>query len=157
VTPDIRAWATRHRVSDAALADLAATLGAIGGGEGGASESRAQSEIRLAAPGLAMRLFRNNVGVLKNEQGTPVRYGLANDSPSLNKRLKSSDLIGWRRLQVGPEHVGAVVAQFAAIECKAPGWRYSGDDHEQAQARWGALVAADGGYFRFATDAGGLA
>lgn len=153
---ELRTWALRHGIAAPALADLAELLGTVGGGAPGASESRAQSEIRLASPGLGMRLWRNNVGVLTNEHGTPVRYGLANDSKALNARLKSSDLIGWRRLVITPAHVGSVVAQFTALECKAPGWRYSGDEREQAQARWGALVAADGGYFRFATGAAGL-
>lgn len=156
---DLRTWALRHGISDHALADLAALLGQAAGigQEANASESRAQSEIRLAAPSLGMRLFRNNVGVLKNEDGRPVRYGLANDSAALNKRLKSSDLIGWRRLAIGPEHVGATVAQFVAIECKAPGWRYRGDDHEEAQQRFLALAAVDGAYARFATGAAQLA
>lgn len=155
---DLRTWALRHGITDAALADLATMLGQAAGvgEEAGASESYAQSEIRLAAPGLGMRLFRNNVGVLKNEDGRPVRYGLANDSKALNKRLKSSDLIGWRRLAIGPEHVGSVVAQFVALECKAPGWTYRGDEHEEAQQRFLALAAVDGAYARFATGAAQL-
>lgn len=157
VPVELRTWALRHRVSEAALGELAGLLGVDAApmiGEG--SESRVQSEIRLAAPSLGMRLHRNNVGCLKNENGVPVRYGLANDSPQLNARLKSSDLIGWRRLVVTPEHVGTTVAQFVSIECKAPGWRYRGDDREQAQQRWLALVAAEGGYGRFATSAASL-
>ncbi len=148
---ELRTWALRHGVTDAALADLAGVLGATAATGGGGSESRAQSEIRLAAPSLGMRLWRNNVGVLKNEAGTPVRYGLANDSKALNKQLKSGDLIGWRRLLVGPEHVGATIAQFVSVECKALGWTYRGDEHEQAQQRWAALVATEGGFARFAT------
>lgn len=155
ISAELRAWAMRHGIADAALHDLQAMLGAAAGigQEADGSEGRAQSEIRLAAPALGLRLFRNNVGVLKNEDGRPVRYGLANDSKALNARLKSSDLIGWRRVQVTPEMVGSVVAQFAAIECKAPGWRYRGDAHEEAQQRFIALVVADGGFGRFATGA----
>ena len=158
VALEIRAWALRNRISDQALSELAAVLGVEAApvlGDG--SESRAQSEIRLAAPGAAMRLFRNNVGVLKNEAGTPVRYGLANDSKALNKRLKSGDLIGWRRRVIAPDDVGATIAQFVSIECKAPGWTYRGDEHEQAQQRWAALVATDGGFARFATGPHALA
>ena len=157
VAIELRAWALRHGITEAALTDLAGVLGATAATGGEGSESRAQSEIRLAAPSLAMRLFRNNVGVLKNEAGTPVRYGLANDSPALNKRLKSGDLIGWRRRVIAPADVGATIAQFVSIECKAPGWTYRGDDHEQAQQRWAALVATDGGFARFATGPGNLA
>lgn len=158
ISVELRTWALRHGIPDAALHDLQALLGAAAGvgQDVGASESRAQSEIRLAAPSLGFRFWRNNVGVLKNEDGRPVRYGLANDSQALNRRLKSSDLIGWRRLAIGPEHVGSVVAQFAAIECKAPGWTYRGDEHEEAQQRFIALVVTDGGFARFATGVDGL-
>jgi hypothetical protein len=153
---ELRTWALRNRISDQALVELAAVLGATAATGGEGSESRAQSEIRLAAPSLAMRLFRNNVGVLKNEAGTPVRYGLANDSKALNKRLKSGDLIGWRRRIIAPADVGATIAQFVSVECKAPGWTYRGDEHEQAQQRWAALVATEGGFARFATGAAAL-
>lgn len=154
---ELRTWALRHGVTEAALAELAGVLGAAAATEPGGSESRVQSEIRLAAPSLGMRLFRNNVGALKDERGVPVRYGLANDSKALNQRLKSGDLIGWRRRLVTPEMVGSTIAQFVSIECKAPGWTYRGDDHEQAQQRWAALVVTEGGYGRFATGAEQLA
>ncbi len=148
---ELRTWAIRNGVTEVALNELSGILGASAASSGEGSEARAQSEIRLAAPARGMRLFRNNVGVLKNEDGRPVRYGLANDSSALNKRLKSSDLIGWRRLIITAEMVGCVVAQFVAIECKAPGWKYRGDDREQAQHRFISLAAADGGYAQFAT------
>ena len=148
---EIRAWAVRHHVGEDALAELAAMLGSGGTEESGAGEGNVPSRVRLAAPGQAMRLWRNNVGVLKNEQGVPVRYGLANDTKALNERLKSADLIGWRRVLVTPEMAGTVVAQFVSIECKREGWRFSGDERETAQQRWAALVAAEGGYARFVT------
>lgn len=146
---ELKAWADKHRISFEALHELSGLLGANTGtvrtGEG--SESRVHSQVRLAAPYAGIRLFRNNVGVLKNEVGTPVRYGLANDSPALNKRLKSSDLIGWRRLNIG----GQIIAQFVAFETKAEGWTYGGGEREEAQQRFLALVAADGGYAKFVT------
>jgi len=154
---ELRTWALRHRISDQALADLAAVLGADAEPAGNSSESRVQSEIRLAAPRYAMRLFRNNVGALKDERGVPVRYGLANDSKALNDQLKSSDLIGWRRLTIAPEHIGATIAQFVAIEVKHAGWTFKGDAREQAQQRFLALAAVDGAYARFANSAEGLA
>jgi hypothetical protein len=152
---ELHQWAVRHGISAAALAELSGLLGAaaLPAGLGGGSEGRVQSLVRLAAPGRGFRLFRNNVGVLKNIEGTPVRYGLANDSPALNRQLKASDLIGWRRLPITAAMVGSCVAQFSSFECKAAGWTYRGDDHEQAQQRWLALVAADGGHARFVTRA----
>jgi len=157
VPTELHGWALRNRVSLAALQELGELLGAAvvpGSGEG--SEARVQSQVRLAAPVREMRLWRNNVGVLKDERGVPVRYGLANDSPGLNRNLKSSDLIGWRRLPITPAMVGTWVAQFVSLECKRPGWTYSGDERETAQNRWLALVAIDGGYAKFITDAGEL-
>lgn len=151
---ELRAWALRHHVGVDALNELSALLGAIAtpAQPPGASEANVQSRVRLAAPSLGMRLFRNNVGVLKNENGTPVRYGLANDSPALNKRLKSSDLIGWRRLPITQAMVGYCIAQFVALESKREGWKFSpGDDREEAQRAWLTLVAADGGYGKFVT------
>jgi hypothetical protein len=152
----LKEWALRHHVGVDAMAELSAILGASGAavqGSGG-SEGRVQSMVRLAAPAHGMRLWRNNVGVLTDERGVPVRYGLANDSPALNKRLKSSDLIGWRRLEIRPEMVGYAVAQFVSIECKREGWKHSPRDaHEAAQLSWLTLVQADGGYARFVTGA----
>lgn len=159
IPTDLTTWAIRHGISAEALADLMETLGAgtQGGASDGGSESRVQSRVRLAAPGLAMRLFRNNVGVLRNDRGVPVRYGLANDSKALNSRLKSGDLIGWRRRLITADMVGSVIAQFVSLECKESGWRYRGDEHEQAQQRWAALVAVEGGHARFVTGAEGMA
>jgi hypothetical protein len=153
---ELAGWAARHGVSAGALFDLAGLLGADAHAPGEGSEARAQSEIRLACPRLGMRLWRNNKGALPDSRGVPVRFGLANDSKALGERLRSSDLVGWRRLYIQPEHVGRTLAQFVAVECKAPGWRYSGDEHEQGQQRWLALVAADGGLALFATGAAEL-
>lgn len=148
---DLRTWALRHGISEAALLDLADTLGAgtQPAGTNGGSEARVQSQVRLAAPAHNMRLFRNNVGVLFDKRDVPVRFGLANESKQINERLKSADLIGWRRVTITPDMVGSIVAQFVSLECKETGWKYSGDDHEQAQQRWAALVATEGGHARF--------
>lgn len=152
---ELREWATRHHVGADALAELSGVLGAIVAPAAvpDASEANVQSRVRLAAPAVGMRLFRNNVGVLRDERGVPVRYGLANDSPALNKRLKSSDLIGWRRLPITAAMVGCLVAQFVALECKRPTWHFKpGDDRDEAQRRWLELVSADGGYGKYITD-----
>lgn len=151
---EIKQWAVRHRVGEDALAELSAILGSVGNEEtDGRSESNVQSRVRLAAPGSGMRLWRNNVGVLTDERGVPVRYGLANDTKALNERLKSHDLIGWRRVVVSPAMVGSMIAQFVSLECKREGWRPGEHrEREEAQERWAALVVADGGYSRFVTD-----
>lgn len=150
---EIRQWAVRHHVGQDALAELSAILGSTGTEETGArSESNVQSRVRLAAPAAGMRLWRNNVGVLTDDRGVPVRYGLANDTKALNDRLKSHDLIGWRRVVISPPMVGSLIAQFVSLECKREGWRPGESPaREQAQERWAALVVADGGYSRFVT------
>jgi hypothetical protein len=72
-------------------------------------ERRIQSEIQLAAGSGPARLWRNNVGALKDQAGQLVRYGLCPGS---------SDLIGFRTVVITPEMVGQRVAIFAAVEVK---------------------------------------
>lgn len=81
--------------------------------------------------------------------GNHIRFGLGNDSPRINKIFKSSDLIGVTPVVITPEMVGSTVGVFTAIECKAPGWRYSGDDREIAQKRFLDKVLELGGIARF--------
>lgn len=146
-------WARRHGISSEALAELAAMLAADGivRETDVTSEGRVQSNVRLLAAENDAKLWRNNVGVLTNEDGRPVRYGLANDSPALNKRLKSGDLIGWRRRLITPDMVGTTIAQFASRECKPAGWKFTGTPREKAQAAWAQLVTIEGGDARFTT------
>lgn len=73
------------------------------------SEQRIQQEIRLALGRGDVRLWRNNTGCLQDRRGQMVRFGLAPGS---------SDLIGLRRIRIGPEHVGMDLAVFAAVEVK---------------------------------------
>lgn len=120
------------------------------------TEAYSQSVVRLEAAHKGVRLWRNNVGVLCDERGVPVRYGLANDSKRLNETVKSGDLIGWRPVVITSAHVGSLIAQFVSRECKRPGWSYSGDLHEQAQLRWVELVTRDGGDACFASGEGTL-
>jgi len=150
-------WAIRHGVSAAALADLRAGLGLDAlPVDTGHSERYVQTSVRLEAVGKGVTLWRNNVGVLEDVTGRPVRYGLANDSKALNMRLKSADLIGWRPIVITPKLIGVTIAQFVSRECKPAGWRYSGTDRERAQLAWASLVAASGGDARFATRPGTL-
>src|SRR5688500_7343546 len=99
MTP-LHAWAQRTGLSQTQFRELLIVLGQYTpelptGAEGeGKSEAWAQTQVRLEASRKGIKLFRNNVGVLPNENGRPVRYGLCNDSPQLNKMLKSADLIG---------------------------------------------------------------
>jgi hypothetical protein len=118
------------------------------------SEALVQSKVRLEAPRFGVTLWRNNVGVLLDKDGRPVRYGLANDSEKLNRVLKSSDLMGWRPVTITPAMVGMIIAQVVARECKPEGWRYTGTDRETAQKAWLDLINSAGGDAAFATGEG---
>lgn len=154
-------WAIRNRVSERALAELRAifNLEAPPLREhlyATFSESYTQSLVRLEAGRKGLKLWRNNVGALFDARGIPVRYGLANDSKQLNEIVKSGDLIGWRPLIITSDHVGHRIAQFVSRECKRPGWKYTGTDHERAQLRWAEAVTADGGDACFVSGEGTL-
>jgi hypothetical protein len=91
-------------------------------------ETPLMQRIRLAAGARPdARLFRNNTGVLLDRFGRPVRYGLCTGS---------SDLIGWRTVELG----GRRVAVFTAIEVKLPLGRL-----EPAQRNFIEAVKAAGG------------
>lgn len=154
-------WAVRNKVSNDALAELRGMFGledstTLSTLPAGSSEAAVQSIVRLEAARKGLKLWRNNVGALLDTRGVPVRYGLANDSKALNEVVKSGDLIGWRPVLIMPAHVGSTIAQFVSRECKRPGWKYTGDDHERAQLRWAEAVIADGGDAAFCNEEGSL-
>lgn len=155
-------WAAKHNVSAEALAELKqlfvqpapdakpTTLPL-------SSEAAVQQVIRLEAAPKGIRIWRNNVGVLKDERGVPVRFGLCNDSKKINEQIKSSDLIGIRPVLIQPHMVGMTIGQFVAREVKAPNWKLlSGDKRAQAQLRFIQLVQSLGGDACFATGGGTL-
>jgi hypothetical protein len=118
------------------------------------SEARVQSQLRLRAAQTGKRLWRNNVGVLKDQDGRPVRFGLANDAPNVNKVLKSGDLIGYESIVITPDMVGQRIARFLSVECKAEDWKPSPtDEREKAQRNWADIINKDGGRAIFATSA----
>jgi hypothetical protein len=155
VTP-LYAWAKRHNLTWQCIEELRAIFGTDKPNHKYAeiadrSEAAVQNAIQRAAPHKGYMLFRNNVGALLDSRGVPVRYGLANERPGDNKKLKSSDLIGWKPTLVTPSMVGRYVAVFVSLEVKEAVWTYKGDAHEKAQESWLKLVAADGGIARFIT------
>lgn len=161
MTPDVYIWANRHRVSLEALQELQALFGMHGGHDipanvTGNSEAAVQAAVRLEAARAGVRLFRNNVGVLMDKDGRPVRYGLANDSKALNSQVKSGDLIGIRPVLVTQGHVGQVIGQFVSREVKRVGWHYTGGEREVAQLNWATLITSCGGDAAFCTGVGTL-
>ena len=95
------------------------------------SEQRIQQEIRIAISNGDCRVFRNNTGTLKDQNGRPVQFGLCKGS---------ADLIGWKRVTITPEMVGQQVAVFTSIEVKTPTGRIRPE-----QQQWLEAVQAAGG------------
>lgn len=97
------------------------------------AETTLQQQIRLALGTLPhVRAFRNQVGSLPDPRtGRLVTFGLAKGS---------ADLVGWRTITIGPEHVGQRIAVFTSIEVKTPTGRVRPD-----QSAWMGAVQAAGG------------
>lgn len=117
-------------------------------------EASVLDAVRLEASRLGIRLWRNNVGAGQLTNGNFIRWGLANDSATVNKFIKSADLVGIRPVLITQEHVGKTFGQFISREIKHTGWRWRGDERETAQKRWADLVASLGGDACFATGEG---
>jgi hypothetical protein len=95
------------------------------------SEQRIQQQIRVACSNGDTRLFRNNTGTLRDQNGRPVSFGLARGS---------ADLIGWRTVTITPDMVGQQVAVFTSIEVKTATGRIRPE-----QQQWLDAVQAAGG------------
>lgn len=154
-------WSIRHHVSLQALQELhvlmTSTVPLLHPATiQNTSENEVQAHVRVAASLGGDVLWRNNVGVLPDARGVPVRFGLCNDSKAVNDRCKSADLIGIKRVTVTPAHVGSTLGVFYAREVKRAGWRYTGTPREVAQLRFIEAVVAMGGDAGFACGEGDL-
>jgi len=155
MTYNLYQWSQRWAIPPQALIELHDMFGTNSNNTPTSmSEAAVMQRVRLKVSQNGDRLFRNNVGVLRNDDGTYVRYGLANESPAMNKVLKSSDLIGIKRILINQEHVGSYIGVFTAYETKKGDWSYKGNDHEVAQWNFLKLVSSLGGIARFVNDAG---
>lgn len=127
----------------------------------GKSESWAQQKARFNVGQSGAFSWRNNVGATKTQiechscgaliTEQPVRYGLGNDSQKLNEKFKSSDLILAIPRRITPDMVNTTIAQFGSLECKRPGWVYTGKGQEPGQLNWISLINRIGGYAAFST------
>lgn len=115
-------------------------------------ESELQQSIQIEGPAYGCQLLRNNSGALKNARGEWVRFGLGNISKKHATKIKSSDLIGFRRVTITPEMVGKVLAVITAVEVKDPDWNPDKkfDEHECAQLAFISWIKAAGGFAGFA-------
>ena len=97
------------------------------------SENQIQQEIRLAVgQEKNLRLFRNETGSLPNPRtGKWVDFGLAKGS---------SDLIGFKTVEVTPDMVGEKLAVFTSIEVKNKRGKVS-----ELQHNWLQVVKKAGG------------
>jgi UDP-N-acetylenolpyruvoylglucosamine reductase len=154
---DFYNWAARWQIPAAAIQELKqvfnlqpSTVAPV------LSEAAVSNLIKAEASAKGMRLWRNNVGAGTLDNGSFIRFGLANESSQINKVIKSADLIGIKPVVIQPYHVGGVIGQFVSREIKRPGWRYAGTEREQAQLKWAELIAYLGGDACFATGEGTL-
>ena len=112
------------------------------------SEAEIQQAVRVAASKIGGRLWRNNVGAGKLENGSFVRWGLCNESKTMNEKIKSSDLIGIYPLLITQDMVGTVVGQFWAVETKPEG-DTGNDSRRNGQELFHAIVRLCGGRAEF--------
>lgn len=121
------------------------------------SEAAVTNKVKLEASKKGIRLWRNNVGCLFSKADKIfVRFGLANESVTMNSVIKSGDLIGIRPVVITADMVGKTIGQFVSREVKHSDWRYTGTEQEQAQRNWINLINSLGGDAAFATDEGTL-
>lgn len=120
------------------------------------SEAYAQSQVVLEAPKYDCILTRNNKGVLPDKNGTPVRFGLFNETKVRGARIRSWDLVGFRKRLITPQMVGTIIGQFVGREIKEPGWKFGDGDeeHETAQLKCTELALSYGCDVGFATGPG---
>ncbi len=145
---NLNRWAIKWGVPFEAVEDLRREFGTVSMDlqlKAGESEAAIQTRVRLEASKKGLRLFRNNVGATYTDEGSFIRYGLANDSKQMNDSIKSSDLIGIRP-----------GGQFVAREIKPAGWQYTGTPREAAQLKFLELITAMGGDAAFANGEGTL-
>lgn len=113
-------------------------------GDGSGSERETQNRILLTCSRGDARLFRQNVGqgwagrLVSNRAG---RVTLQDARPLIAGLCTgSSDLIGWRSIEVTAEMVGRRLAVFAAVEVKSA----TGRPTEQQRAFLAAVADAGG-------------
>jgi len=118
-------------------------------------EIEVMRNIRLSTELSGGLLLRNNSGAAKELRtgGTLryVRYGLGNESEALNKKRKSSDLIGITPVLVQPHHVGQTWGIFTGVEVKKEDWTFRGRPEETAQQTFLDLIKKYGGIGMLAT------
>lgn len=158
---NLNEWAIKWGIPFEAVEDLRRELGAIPVkttplNYSDKSEAAVQNIVKLEASKKSIWLTRNNSGAGYMSDGRFIRWGLSNESEKMNKKIKSSDLIGIRPIRIEQRHVGQVIGQFVARETKPGYWKFSANDHENAQLKFLELVLSLGGDAAFANSEGTL-
>ncbi len=154
---DINDWARDWNIPLAAMMDFRARCNMLPGPPVAddakvTTETGVMKDVRITEwRERGAMLWRNNVGAGYSEEGDFLRWGLANDSEAINNVMKSSDLIGVQPELITQHHVGMTLGLFRAVECKKPGWHYTGTPREKAQLTFGTRVMSLGGLFEFST------
>lgn len=138
-------WAAKWAIPPQAFAELCASALHLLTETSALSEGYLQSLLRLEAARKGRYLFRNNRGAGAMKKGGFVRWGLANDSLSLNDRFKSADLIGIEPVIITPEMAGQIIGRFLSVEVKRGDWKFAGTAEEHAQVAWATLINSQGG------------
>lgn len=117
------------------------------------TENTVQDGCRLLIQKSGGILLRNNSGAMKLPDGRFLRWGLGNDSTAMNKKRKSSDLIGITPMLIKQHHIGRTIGVFTAIECKASDWVFREScERSVAQLKFMQLVVDRGGISSFIND-----
>lgn len=114
-------------------------------------EGIVQQEVQMEAMKFQCTLMRNNSGAAIDSTGRMVRYGLGNISKKHSDKIKSSDLIGIKKVLITPDMVGQTIGQFVALEIKKEAWNPEKkfDKREIAQQNFIDWVRSLGGIAEF--------
>jgi hypothetical protein len=74
------------------------------------TETDIQRLVQIEASKQGLRLFRNQTGMYKLQDGRVLQSGLAKGS---------ADLIGWKTMEITPDMVGQKIAVFLSVEVKS--------------------------------------
>lgn len=149
-------WAARWALPPLAILELKEITAATSTPHDDRSESAVASACRLELAKRGVITMRNNVGVLDDRNGRPVRYGLCNETPAMNRALKSADDICIVPYTVTPSDIGRKLGVFLGVEHKKADWIFTGAGRETPQANFHRMVASAGGVSLFANSAQGL-
>lgn len=109
-------------------------------------ESTLQQTIQIEGVQYGTQLMRNNSGAFKDETGRWLFFGLGNISKKHSDSIKSSDLIGFKKIVVTSDMVGKTIAVFTAVEVKRPDWKPSAAcKRERAQRAFVTWINSNGG------------